>query len=322
MTENSFLIACIICGIIVGVVVVVMLLKPCTRVENFSHLTRNKLIGKGCPRKYIDELVRINEKYVIGLHISHADVSGAPRGSELVRPELRGKYGTFTLATISSGDRPFAMYTLKSIESYCAKKGHTFIKRTEPFPIPNQHDHIRNATWQKAFWLRHLLDTIDTEYLMWVDDDILVINDDIDLESFIDRDPGKDVYISYDRWLDKLLFGKKPILNTGAVLVRNSDSARRVLDGILETYYTYDGWVWTHDEQTAFEYVYFTMFRERFSVIPYNSLQVFHSRIKERDIEKNKENIFLYHLAGIPHEKRLPMCRRICERGYVSGVQL
>lgn len=285
--------------------------------ENYEEL----LVSQGCPSAQLQELVQLNNCKIDGVITPNANSLRTVRGNELIRPDLQGNYGGFTVACLSTGNRPFTRYTIGSVVDYCNKKKHRFVLRQKEYPIPNRilNAGIKQANWEKLFWLRELLDTIDTEYLVWIDDDILVTNSGVDLESFIKRDPGKDLYISYDRWSDSFIFPNKALFNSGVMLLKNSAGSRRILDHAIATYYTHDGWGWGRfNDQTAIEYVYLTTNGEGFSVIPHGSLQALSGFI----IGEHRKDDFLYHLAGLPAKRRLSISKAMVSKGAVQIAEV
>lgn len=278
--------------------------------DRFTYKTEDyeTLLSKHkCPEEYMEEMAEINRKNIKDLIAPKAGSLNTIRGNQLIRPDLVGKYGRFTITCLSVGYRPFTEYTLRTVKRYAAKKNYPVIIRRETVEIPNRipNPDIMDANWQKLFWLRELIDRIDTEYLMWIDDDILVTNTDVDLESFIHRDPGNDIYISYDHWSDDFFFPKKPIFNSGVMIIKNTAGSRRILDAAIATYYSYNGWLWgDFSDQTAVEYVYLTTNGEGFSVIPHGSLQSLATVLGEF-----KEGDFLLHMAGLSTKRRLELCK-------------
>ena len=63
----------------------------------------------------------------------------------------------------------------------------------------------------------------DAQYILWMDNDSLIVNQTLSLESLIAGDPGKDFYISSD-------FNG---INFGVFAVRNSEWSRQLFESLF-----------------------------------------------------------------------------------------
>lgn len=267
------------------------------------------LAMKGCPSDKLDIIKSINTYHKLPetTLVSHKPV---------LKKTLAGTYGNIAIATISVGERPFKRYTLKSLRDYAEKHNYAYIERTDPYEIPNKFytKGIKDPNWQKLFWLRELIDSVDAEYLVWIDDDILVTNDNNTLESYISMDPDKHLFISHDRYIDKLIFPFRAYLNSGVMILRNSEETREILDAAIQTYYDFEGWYWcSFNDQAAIEFVYFTTDGENYCVFPHGFLQTLHNSGDWRPGD------FLYHVAGQKPNKRTKICKELITAGNVPA---
>lgn len=268
-----------------------------------------KLARKNCPKELIDEMVKINEENGITHHKLPAKRS-MPK--DVVAPRRK-----ITLGILSVGVRPFKDYTVESVRLYAEKHGYDFMVRDTPYEIPDKiyKPGIKQPNWQKLFWIRDLLDSTDSEYVAWLDDDILVTNPNISLEAIMQLEPGKDFYISCDKLTGNFIFPFRQYLNSGVFVVKNNAAGRQILDAAIATYYTHEGWYWApFNDQTAIEYVYFTGYGQNFGVLPHGILQTIDSS------GEWESGDFLCHLAGQKEGTRVSTCKKLIRRGYVPGL--
>ena len=122
------------------------------------------------------------------------------------------KIGVITLAVGEKflKDIKYARITLKD---YCKKHNYDFLEDTS---LVTNHD--REIQWTKILLVQKYLEIKEYDYLVWIDADIVILNPEITLESFIDRlMNNKDIMYSRD-------FGGW--VNNGVIFIKNTDFSR------------------------------------------------------------------------------------------------
>lgn len=272
-----------------------------------------KLARKGCPQLHLPVMAEINKKHAIPEQELRTDIP-----LEYLTKSSKDSRRDIVLVTLSVGKRPFKKYTLKSLQDYAEKQGYTYIERNEPFEIPDKiHTKgIKDANWQKLFWIQQLLNTTNAEYIVWVDDDILVTNDSIPLEALIESDPDKSFYIGHDMHVSGFMFPFRAYLNSGVFIVKNNAFGHSIINSAVASYYSHEGWYWApFNDQTAIEYIYFMSNGTGFSVLPHGVLQTIHNS------GKWEPGQFICHLAGQNTETRLKNCKALVSSGNVPAFK-
>lgn len=125
------------------------------------------------------------------------------------------------LCTLSVGEeyKEKTKWTTVNKKSYCAKHGYTFIDDETIL------DKSRPIPWSKIHLLLKYLNEYD--YLVWIDADILIMNMEIKLESFIER------YSQYDQ----ICGSDWRMENTGVWFIKNSDFSHNFLKAIWDNEY-------------------------------------------------------------------------------------
>jgi hypothetical protein len=106
--------------------------------------------------------------------------------------------------------------------NYCKRHNYDFIEHDSvydnKYPIP----------WSKIHLIHKYIDKYD--YVVWMDSDLLIMNEDIKLETLISKYNNYDMIIGSD-W-------KKP--NTGCWFVKNSEFSKKFLPLVFENKYEID----------------------------------------------------------------------------------
>ena len=128
------------------------------------------------------------------------------------------KIGLCTL-TIGEAYKEKTKWTTINKKSYCSRHGYEFIDdetiwdKTKPIP------------WSKILLLLKYLDQFD--YIVWIDADILIMNMEMKIETFIERYPGYD-QISGSDW---------KMQNTGVWIIKNTDFSKLFLKEVWDNVY-------------------------------------------------------------------------------------
>jgi len=124
-----------------------------------------------------------------------------------------------TVCTFYTGDKyteDVVKYGQKSMVDYCAKHNYTFYKEEKQL-VPDLPAH-----WTKIALLLQIMEGTEDDYVVWLDADIMIMNQDIKIESIIEEYMnGKDFLLSRD------VSGE---INTGVFIIRNTEYAKSVLE--------------------------------------------------------------------------------------------
>lgn len=189
---------------------------------------------------------------------------------------------------------------LDSKEEYCKKNGYDFIIGDESI-----YDSSRPIAWSKIKLIQKYLDEYD--YIFSSDADVVIMNDNIKLEEFINT------YLIDDY---KLLLTKDwQNLNTGNMILKNCKEIHTLLDDIYkQTKYINNGW-W---EQSAFIFLYNqTVSIQEYTKVLDDShiLNAYIVELPKYILPTNNQyrtSDFLIHLAGIDNITHLSNMINIC----------
>ena len=148
---------------------------------------------------------------------------------QILQNLLHTACNTFHMVTLSTADRkPLADIVERNQRRYAKKHHYGYTKYTEIL------DTSRPAEWSKILALQDTMNKVKVPWLLWIDDDILITNPDISLESIVSQygsrpttfvpSPTIDLIITRDaHYLEGV-----PI-NNGIFLIRTNDWAKKFL---------------------------------------------------------------------------------------------
>ena len=133
----------------------------------------------------------------------------------------------FTSYTTDSPDRlGMSRKVRNQQESYCKNKGYEYSAFERNLALQNPSDPFPLPFWSKIAGINQLLEKDSkTEWIVWLDDDAVVMNPNIDMKQFIQDHGGLD--LNTHVIVTKDVHGAATDLNTGVLLVRNSDISRQ-----------------------------------------------------------------------------------------------
>jgi len=182
----------------------------------------------------------------------------------------------------SLSDRPdFSQSIFQSNQKYYDKYNFDFIYED------NVLTSERHPAWSKIILLQRELNK-DYDYVIWIDDDILIMNYNIDFRDIINKYNPENIMVDNNN-----NHGKWGI-NTGIIVCKNNDKTKDMLKEVWDNARPehYFGGVWEND--TMNEY------REQYKIIPHKIIQSFYFNYTPND--------FSVHFAGInPIERRIKM---------------
>jgi len=179
----------------------------------------------------------------------------------------------------SLSDRPeFSQPIFESNKKYCDKYNFDFIYEDKVL------DNTRHPAWSKILLLERELQKY-YDYVIWIDDDILIMNYNIDFRDIIDKYKPENIMID-----DNLNIGEWNI-NTGIIVCKNNDKTKEMLREVWDTAKPehYFGGVWENETMNEL--------RHKYTIIPHRTIQTFKHCYREGD--------FSIHFAGIPMKMRM-----------------
>jgi len=130
------------------------------------------------------------------------------------------------LSYATSNIHEYAGYSLSLNAAYCSTHGYSFQILG---PRDGAEYEPRDQRWNKV---RILLEALDggsnasqSEWVLWLDADLAVIEPTLDLEALVELAPGADIFVCSDNEKAEIF----SLVNTGAVLVRNTEWTRDFL---------------------------------------------------------------------------------------------
>ncbi len=214
--------------------------------------------------------------------------------------------GTFTMVTLSTPNREaFARLVEENQRKYAQQHGYGYVKYYRTL------DPSRPEEWSKIRALSRQLGESGAEWLLWIDDDIVITNPSITLESFVNRyGRDKDLIIARDAY-----YKRGVPINNGIFLVRNTPWARNFLNEVwkkgAEWYYLTRGKSLL-EQQTMTDLLYEPyrkklVYTDKTVVIPQREMNSF---LRTQDgyqdpIEARwQSGDFAAHVTGMPLQER------------------
>jgi hypothetical protein len=196
---------------------------------------------------------------------------------------------------------PYTEHTIKNLKLYIQKYNYTLIIYN------NILDDNVAPCWNKV--LAILLNIKDYDYVVWFDADAIITNHDKTIESIIEKEPDKDLYLCYD--INK----NKHCINSGVMIIANTDWTYNLF---LNTWYNdipHD-----HNDQNV---LFIEIIKDSNIIMDpdeYSSYCITNLHPKIAFYESNyfntnifdyKKNDFILHLMGINMNSRISIMRQI-----------
>lgn len=199
-----------------------------------------------------------------------------------------------TIQVISSHSAPSTNAPLNH-RLYCKKWGYTYLFDATPYENKSPFDQKTQAI---------LANLQRAEWLVWVDDDVYFMDQSRQLVDFIPNDDQIDLIICDSPVNND---GHWTFINSGVMLIRNSDFTQRFFAAVLQTNLTevVEWWdtsqygMFTNTDQDCIAYQIETMggAKERVQIIPYLALNA-----RVCDFSSSPTECFIWHLAGIKNK--------------------
>ena len=197
----------------------------------------------------------------------------------------------------SLSDRPILSKPIfEKLEDYC--KIHNYKCVLENKSLCNE----RAPAWSKIILLqREMKNNPDYDYIIWIDDDILITNKEKKFEDFIEK-YDSDIFVSADA------LSSHP-MNTGIIVCKNNGQTLKYLQYIWQLCEKYphlkNGGLWEQDVMTI-DYK-----KNKFiKIIPYRIIQTF----QRRNDPDWKPGDFSAHFTGMDMNDRIIMRDQILEK--------
>jgi hypothetical protein len=197
----------------------------------------------------------------------------------------------------SLSDRPeFSQPIYDKLKEYCSYHNYKCVLEDKVL------DDSRASAWSKILLLqREMKNNEDYDYIIWIDDDILITDKNKKFEEFIEK-YDCDIFVSADA------HPSYP-MNTGIIVCKNKNETLKYLEHIWELCEKYphskNAGLWEQDIMTIdYETNKFV------KIIPYGIIQTF-QRTQNLDW---KEGDFSAHFTGMPIETRIKMRNEVIER--------
>ncbi len=193
--------------------------------------------------------------------------------------------------TVGKDYKEYTKYARRSNIDYCIKHGYPYIEDESVV------DYTRPFPWSKIpLILKHLP---NYDYIMWIDGDAMIMNDQLTIQSFISRLMGdKDLMLGSD-WI---------CMNTGVMFIKNSQF---VYDFFEETYNQKNATSFDNWEQGSFIDLYsknFNQAKDRIAHIAFPRQTEFNSYWYNYEYGH-----FILHFAGCRNGNIQFMVDRFCK---------
>ena len=212
-------------------------------------------------------------------------------------PDLTKNYEQPNIAIVclyNEKHKDLAAITWKNKEEYAEKHGYYCYAKTDNFSKEQVH-------FDKFI---HILDVFDkhpeTEWAWWLDNDALITNFDIKVETLIDN--NYHIIMPVDL----------ASLNTGSFLVRNSLQSREWLQYMIENKWVYKNDTRWFEQQAVVDF--YPKFQNIFKVIPQRLINSYDYSIYGRDSVdllgydgQWQQEHFVLHWPGLPNETRIKL---------------
>jgi len=194
----------------------------------------------------------------------------------------------------SLSDRPqLSQILFEHLQSYCDR--HDYKCVLEHKSLCNE----RAPAWSKILLLqREMKNNPDYEYVIWVDDDILITNKNKNFEDFINNAKEANIIVSEDAL-------KSYPMNTGIIICKNDEQSLNYLQYIWQLCEKYPnskyGGLWEQDIMTR-DYNQ-NPNQKIIKILPYRTIQTFY-RTSNPDWRPSD---FSAHFTGMSMDKRIQM---------------
>lgn len=203
-------------------------------------------------------------------------------------------------------DRPWLWSKTRPIlEEYCKKHNYTFVFKDDSL------DYSRAPSWSKLLMVEELLPMYD--YVIWIDDDILITDMDKPITDFISVNNNKGITLQKDPNIRTKDINKKLLkddINCGFMFFKNKPETLN----LIKSWYKYcdinpSKAVQNNWEQDILVNYYNNIDKSEINIVEYRTFQSFH-RGNDADYQWHPGD-FSAHLTGICKRKRLQLIEQL-----------
>lgn len=200
---------------------------------------------------------------------------------------------------------PYCQHSIKNLLSYAEKYNYGVqiynqVFNNEVFPC-----------WNKvASILTNLKKLTKCEYLVWIDADAIISNFSIPITSFVEKNPGYDMYLCED------IYVSKECINSGVMIIKNTPWSYNLFNKVWYSEIPHH-----HNDQNV---IWLEIMKEKYPDVP-NELKypkycsnLFNPKVKvlkENEFNSNiynyKPGDFVLHLMGVKENCRINIMRQI-----------
>uniref|UniRef100_A0A6C0I884 Nucleotide-diphospho-sugar transferase domain-containing protein n=1 Tax=viral metagenome TaxID=1070528 RepID=A0A6C0I884_9ZZZZ len=229
------------------------------------------------------------------------------------------------ILTIEDREEDYVKYHDKSVTDYCNRYSYDYIRLSTYKNV--------NVYWSKIFLVRDtLLKKNEYDYVMWLDSDTIICDNNISLNKIINNYGVKDIFIHYENYgfIINNLYNN---LNSGIFIIKNSTIGIQFINELIDIYHKQVDidhnnkiasglWTGNNYEQGVMNLLIKTnkIYRDNTSIIPeYIFNTSFNASLKTNFIDDNllddvNSNCFIWHLPGRSPGLRSSKFKSVIER--------
>lgn len=195
------------------------------------------------------------------------------------------------LTAHSSHFEELASVTLPVLRSYTDKHNYKLLS----FIITGAECSIRPPSWWKVMNLLYCMKQMpEVDWFMWIDTDAIIVNSDIQIESFLTDES------------DFIVGSDNNGINAGVFFIRNTTTAREFLQEVWnQTQFLQH----PHWEQQAIKHV-LTYYPITFSVVTNQSFNTYPEQYFPHCPNLYKEGDFVIHVPSLPIQTRIDILKK------------
>lgn len=194
---------------------------------------------------------------------------------------------------LNLSDRPdFSEISRYFLTKYCEKYNFSYIFENLIL------DNTRHISWSKLLLIKNYINEKNVDYIVWIDDDIIITNPKIDIRNIIEKNM-KDNIIMMQKDCDE-----NTLINAGIIIVKNCKMTISWIDKIWDIGKVLQKEFDSNWEQDAIIYDIVSTKNKYYKILDYGILQNF---VRDYNIPKNNPwttESFSAHITGMPQIKR------------------
>jgi hypothetical protein len=227
------------------------------------------------------------------------------------------------IVIISTDDRNDSYIALHDIalKKYSEKHGYSYLR------MDNCDKKECTTFWCKIYKIKEELAKNNCDYVLWLDSDTIIVNNNVLLDDYISEYGEPDIIIAND----KVQIGNFNIvslvscLSSGAFLIKNSEIGRSFIDDCISELKKHDKCIIGNKEQglyagICYEQGIMNILLKNTKYSNYVYVSNDKNFIFNDSVYYNKNtidnNIFIHHLPGIHNKLRMEYFKKVIEQNY------